>query len=244
VTTTLADLRAQVRDRCDISALDPLFPDAVVDRHINLGQRKVMRAQPHGWWWATTEFTQGNGAADVEVFYPFSITFTDLIVDIGPVFVALQNTNYYQPVPRRTRSDAIRYAGGRRRAGDIPDCYSIVPNDVTQSGNRFTVGLAFEPALPANAVVRYIATMSMLDLVNGADIFGMPDHFAEAVIEHAAQSVRRQQRAGVASSRGRTARAIMQFDMMIAEEITKCLRLYYDRPYGGPGEMAIERPWP
>lgn len=126
---TLAEMRTRVRERVRLSTNDPLFTDAVVNRHINIAYGNFLSVQPDGWWWQRNEQTIQNGALE-RVYFPVALATPDgtrLIRKVHSVFVSLDG-DYWLPVAQRERQDQIRLAGGRRVADGIPLSWAAVPN--------------------------------------------------------------------------------------------------------------------
>lgn len=245
MVTTLADLRTASRERARISANDPMYPDQVVDRQLNIAYNALTCVEPNGWWWQHVEETIQNGATDAATF-PLRLGTPDnarLVRKVLYVFVSLDG-NYWLPVPNRERQDQIRLAGGRRVADGIPLSWSPLNQPQTVSGVKSNVSIVFDPPLPALAWVRYGVNAFAADLVNGAaQVVGWPQLLMDAITERAVCALMRQKRVGATAKAARAAANEMTVAKDAADGWVKAARIYFNTAAAGPGYTTV-RPLP
>lgn len=245
MTTTLVDLRTMVRERLRLSSQDPMFPDATVNRQINIAYGNITSVEPNGWWFQHVEETVVNGAAEAPTFPVHLATPNNarLIRKVMYVFVSLDG-NYWLPVPRRERTDQIRLAGGRRAADGIPLCWSVLTQPTTISTVKSSIALVFDPPLPGLASVRFGCSVGPPDLtVDASQLQGVPALFVDPIVEGAVTALLRQRRGAA----GAAARRALKLELVTAktayDEWVRALRVYFNTPAAGPGYTTV-RPLP
>lgn len=235
VPETLAGLRALVRERQFLSANDPMFPDARINRYINLAINDVTTAQTDAWWWQHIEQDVQNGASDTATFGVHLATPDNarLIRKVFSVFVSLDGS-YWLPVPQRERTDQVRLAGGQRAANGIPLSYSVLTVAQTVAGAKSNVALVFDPPLPAGAWVRFICAAMCADLTSdGAQLVGVPPILTDLVVESAVLRCLKQRRAiGSLTARRRYATELSIVTKTV-DEWMRATRLYFTAPAAG-----------
>lgn len=230
---TLAALRALVRNRVHLSANDPQFPDDVINRYINEAMGDIATAQPNGWWFQQCELTAQNAAGNLGVL-PLNVATTRVIEKVSYVYASLDG-NYWLPITQRERTDSIRSAGGVLAAAGLPISWGQVRVPVS-AGARRQIGLAFDPPLPNLAWTRVGVTVTPPDFTADADPMAyLPAAFAGVVVEGAAKFASRQKRkVGQLTTRRRYITEVVMCSTA-EDEWTKTLRLWFDKPYSGPG---------
>lgn len=239
VEPTLADLRARVRELLDLSTNDPLFTDAIIDRQLNLAYRKVLRAQPNGWWWQHVEITVTTAAETA--LLPVQLPVPDdtrMISKAYAVFGSL-DANYFLPIAQRERTDQVRLSGGGAANG-LPLSWAVVADVGHDGAHRHQIALSFEPPLPAGASVRYIVVLGPADLtVEGSIAGGIPAVLVDALVEYANVALARQQRLGPSAAARRKYTTTLSLLMASAEERLHNARVAFDRPYEGAGSGPL-----
>lgn len=242
VPETLAGLRGLVRERLFLSANDPMFPDLVVNRHINLAYSSVTGWPiADGWWWQHIEQDLQNGATDAATFGVHLTTpdNTRLIRKVFNVFGSLDGS-YWLPIPQRERTDQVRLAGGQRASNGLPASWSAIPLPQTIGGVKSNIALVFDPPLPPNAFVRFICTAQNADLTaDGSQLVGVPPLLTDLVVENAVLRCLKQRRAvGSLTSRRRYATEL-SITTKTVQEWEKAARVYFNSPAAGPGQATI-----
>ncbi len=241
---TLAELRARVRERCHISANDPMFPDAIINRRLNLAYGDMTATvQPDGWWWQHVErdYQNVSGADQPTVFVQTNPPDnTRSVRKVYSVFGGIDGV-YWLPIPPRERQDAIRLAGGQRASnGAIPLCYSVKPLMQGDGlGNRTQLALQLDPPLPNLAYLRFMMVVYPADFTaDGTFAIGLPSILADLIVEQAVIAVLRQKRTvGTVTTRRRYATEL-SIAKEAAKEWLKAARVFMNSSTAGPGYVT------
>lgn len=231
---TLATIRTQLRTRFGFSPNDPLFTDDIVNRQINLAQRKIARA--HDWWWATSEVTVENDTgADVTVWPAQFSTPNDLLQvrAVSHVFCSLDG-DYWLPIERMSRADALAAGGGRTVSSGLPVAWAAVAlTGDAAAGHRQQVGLEFAPPLPDGAWIRFQMAVDTVDLDDDADTpLLWPPQFVDLIVELAGTALMRQRKEAKVARRGQSFLALAA---RAAQEWLRLARIRFAKPYEGAG---------
>lgn len=241
---TLAELRARVRERCHISAVDPLFTDSIINRRINIGYGDLLSAvQPDGWWWQHVErdYQNVSGADQATVFVQTNPV--DNARSVRKVYSVFGGTDgvYWLPIPPRERQDSIRLAGGQRVSnGAIPLSYAVKPLMQGDGlGNRTQLALQLDPPLPNLAFLRWMMVVYPADFTaDGTFAIGLPSIFADIVVEMAVVAVLRQKRTvGTVTTRRRYATEL-SIAKQAVDEWVKAARIFMNSASAGPGYLT------
>lgn len=234
---TLLQLRIDVRDRAHVSAKDPRYNDDVVNRAIQQAYGEVATARPGGWWFQRVEIGFGQFPAD-RPYLPLITGLPNYVEGVGYVYASIDQ-DYWVPIRRRTRTDAIRAAGGQKAPVDIPESWGV---QYLGSGTGFQpsqLALVFDPPLGSNTALRVGLILGPVDFDDDTAVMaGLPIQFTGAVVERAAARLMRTRRDVGNLTRRRTAPSPVALADQAYEGWMRALRLFFGKPYGGPGYSA------
>lgn len=236
---TLVQLRTAVRDRVHVSAIDPRFNDNVVNRSIQQAYDEVCTSQPKGWWFQRQELTFQVTTGDAAVV-PINLDHTSApdrsrnIQQLGYCFVSLDG-NYWVPVRRRSRTDALRSSGGVLAPLDVPVSWGVQRLPAS-GGQRNQLAVVFDPPLPNLSWVRVGAVVANSQFINDTDqMVDLPAQFYGAVTERASSRlVRVRREVGNLIGRRRYITAATLCDTSYQGWMV-ALKKWWDKPYTGSG---------
>lgn len=245
IPTLFDDLRARVRERGAFLAGDPTYPDAVIDRQINVALGTLDSANPSGWWWNEVEVDYFNNTGlDAEYISAEEVGQFHYQVKsqrVGYVFVSRDGDNW-QLCEQRTTSDATRLTGGRMVSDGLPAAWSAVQGQGLQTGGGSLdfngAVIRFSPPLPSEAHVRFSCLIGGPDLDTGDAVFQWPAIWMDAVVEQATATLARQRRI-VGSLSRRSQLSQQKAHQVAADEWLKALLVYANRPYEGPASGTL-----
>lgn len=139
VPATLVEMRAELRQRCQLDVNDPRATDAILNRIINFAMHRFQIANPNGWPWDFSEWTT-TATIGVDT-YPFSIG-AGVALPTKVRYVMLRDPAgaFEYPLDRVTRYDQLeRYPNDSEGGG--PRTFCLLGQSAAAGG---TVGMCMK----------------------------------------------------------------------------------------------------